>query len=104
MTFTRLPGRLSWHRLAEGELLVDSAINRDGVAAALSAARTHWGSVDHVLADGNLVAVHYLTKFKPEDRGFMVVDIFRVAHDKIVEHWDVVQPVPAKSANDNGMF
>ncbi len=60
--------------------------------------------IDHVLADGNLVAVHYLTKFKPEDRGFMVVDIFRVAHDKIVEHWDVVQPVPAKSANDNGMF
>jgi dihydrofolate synthase / folylpolyglutamate synthase len=46
----RLPGRLSWHRLAEGELLVDSAINRHGVAAALSAARTRWGSVDHVLA------------------------------------------------------
>ena len=60
--------------------------------------------VDHVLADGDLVAVHYLTKFKPEDRGFMAVDIFRVAHGKIVEHWDVVQPVPEKSANDNGMF
>ena len=60
--------------------------------------------VDHVLADGDLVAVHYLTKFKPEDRGFMVVDIFRVAHGKIVEHWDVVQPIPEKSANDNGMF
>ena len=60
--------------------------------------------VDHVLADGDLVAVHYLTKFKPEDRGFMVVDIFRVAHGKIVEHWDVVQPIPEKSANENGMF
>jgi len=60
--------------------------------------------VDHVLADGDLVAVHYLTKFKPEDRGFMVVDLFRVAHGKIVEHWDVVQAVPEKSANDNGMF
>ena len=60
--------------------------------------------VDHVLADGDLVAVHYLTKFKPEDRGFMAVDIFRVARGKIVEHWDVVQPIPEKSANDNGMF
>ena len=60
--------------------------------------------VDHVLADGDLVAVHYLTKIKPEDRGFMAVDIFRVANGKIVEHWDVVQPVPEKSANANGMF
>jgi predicted SnoaL-like aldol condensation-catalyzing enzyme len=60
--------------------------------------------VSQVLADGDLVAVHYLTKFKPEDRGFAVVDIFRVANGKIAEHWDVVQPVPEKSANDNGMF
>jgi dihydrofolate synthase/folylpolyglutamate synthase len=50
LSSVRLPGRLSWHRLADGELLVDSAINRDGVAAALAAARTRWGSVDHVLA------------------------------------------------------
>jgi predicted SnoaL-like aldol condensation-catalyzing enzyme len=60
--------------------------------------------VSQVLADGDLVAVHYLTKFKPDDRGFAVVDIFRVANGKIAEHWDVVQPVPEKSANSNGMF
>jgi predicted SnoaL-like aldol condensation-catalyzing enzyme len=60
--------------------------------------------IDHVLADGDLVAVHYLTKIKPEDRGFMACDIFRVAGGKIAEHWDVVQPVPEKSANTNGMF
>jgi predicted SnoaL-like aldol condensation-catalyzing enzyme len=68
---------------------------------------THPGAnvkVDHVLADGDLVAVHYLTKTGPEDRGFMAVDVFRVANGKIVEHWDVVQPVPEKSANTNGMF
>ena len=61
-------------------------------------------TVSQVLADGDLVAVHYLTKFKPEDRGFAVVDIFRVANGKIAEHWDVVQPVPEKSANSNGML
>jgi predicted SnoaL-like aldol condensation-catalyzing enzyme len=60
--------------------------------------------VYHVLADGNLVAVHYLFKIKPKDRGFAVVDIFRIKDGKLAEHWDVVQPVPAKSANDNGMF
>ena len=56
------------------------------------------------LADGDLVAIHYLSKFKPEDRGYAAVDIFRIANGRIAEHWDVVEPVPEKSANNNGMF
>ncbi|MEU9407929.1 hypothetical protein AB0E08_19915 [Streptomyces sp. NPDC048281] len=31
----------------------------------------------------------------------VVVDIFRVRDGKVVEHWDVIQPVPETSANDN---
>ena len=60
--------------------------------------------IHHVLADGDLVAIHYLFKTAKDDRGTAIVDIFRVAHGKIVEHWDVGEPVPEKSANDNGMF
>ncbi|MFC4911259.1 hypothetical protein [Actinomadura gamaensis] len=44
-----LPGRLSVHERDGVEVLVDSAINRAGVASALSAARERWDSVDHVL-------------------------------------------------------
>jgi predicted SnoaL-like aldol condensation-catalyzing enzyme len=27
-----------------------------------------------------------------------------IAFCKIVEHWDVLQVIPGRSANDNGMF
>lgn len=61
-------------------------------------------SIKRIIADGDLVAVHSHGKFAPEDRGIAVVDILRVEGCKVVEHWDVVQPVPEKSANENGMF
>jgi predicted SnoaL-like aldol condensation-catalyzing enzyme len=61
-------------------------------------------SIKRIIADGNLVAVHSHAKFTAEDRGLAVVDILRVDHCKIAEHWDVAQPVPEKSANSNGMF
>lgn len=61
-------------------------------------------SIKRIIADGDLVAVHSHGKFSPEDRGMAVVDILRVEGCKVMEHWDVVQPVPETSANQNGMF
>ncbi len=61
-------------------------------------------SIKRIIADGNLVAVHSHAKFAPGDPGLAVVDILRVEHCKIAEHWDVAQPVPEKAANSNGMF
>jgi len=60
--------------------------------------------VKRVAIDGDLAFVHvrYLNLFGNETAG---VDIFRFdAEGKIVEHWDVLQPVPATSNNGNGMF
>jgi len=54
--------------------------------------------------DGDLVYLHIHSTNGPEDRGVAVVDIFRVKGGLIVEHWDVIQPVPAESANSNTMF
>jgi predicted SnoaL-like aldol condensation-catalyzing enzyme len=39
-----------------------------------------------------------------QDRGRAIVDIFRVENGKIVEHWDVAQNVPEKTASGNTMF
>jgi predicted SnoaL-like aldol condensation-catalyzing enzyme len=61
-------------------------------------------TIARVIADGNLVAVHSHGVFAAGDRGLAIVDILRVEGCKVMEHWDVVQPVPEKSANTNGMF
>jgi predicted SnoaL-like aldol condensation-catalyzing enzyme len=58
----------------------------------------------HVYVDGNIVVVHSHVTRDANDRGSAVVDIFRIEKGKVVEHWDVVQPIPEKSANTNTMF
>jgi predicted SnoaL-like aldol condensation-catalyzing enzyme len=64
--------------------------------------------IRRIIADGNLVAAHshgWQEDGTPQDkRGFAVVDIFRVEGCKVMEHWDVISPVPETSANTNTMF
>src|SRR5258705_421631 len=60
--------------------------------------------VKRIAIDGDLAFVHvrYLEWAGKETAG---VDIFRFNSDgKIVEHWDVLQPVPSSSNNANTMF
>ncbi|MCJ7762229.1 nuclear transport factor 2 family protein, partial [Candidatus Bathyarchaeota archaeon] len=57
-----------------------------------------------IIAEGDYVAVHSHLKPNPSDRGMAVVDIFRVEDGKLVEHRDVIQPVPPQPANQNSMF
>ncbi len=60
--------------------------------------------IKRMVAEGDLVVLHVHSKVSKADPGRAVVDIFRVEDGKIAEHWDVMQPVPEKSANANSMF
>lgn len=61
-------------------------------------------TIHRVIADGDLVALHLHSQQTPDDPGRAIVDIFRVENGKIVEHFDVIQPVPTTTANGNTMF
>jgi predicted SnoaL-like aldol condensation-catalyzing enzyme len=60
--------------------------------------------IKQVFADGDYVILHVHAVREPGTRGNAIVDIFRLENGKIVEHWDVVQPIPEHAANANGMF
>ena len=60
--------------------------------------------IKRIFADGDYVIVHVHAVREPGTRGNAIVDIFKLENGKVVEHWDVIQPVPEKAANDNGMF
>jgi predicted SnoaL-like aldol condensation-catalyzing enzyme len=57
-----------------------------------------------VFADGDYVIVHVHAVREPGTRGNAIIDIFKLENGKVVEHWDVTQPIPEKAANENGMF
>jgi predicted SnoaL-like aldol condensation-catalyzing enzyme len=64
----------------------------------------HHYEVKKVIAEGDFVVLHLHGKSGLHPFGESVVDIFRIEDGKVVEHWDVIQPIPETADNANSMF
>jgi predicted SnoaL-like aldol condensation-catalyzing enzyme len=60
--------------------------------------------IKHSVAEGDMVAVHSHLRPKPGEPGMAVLHLFRFHDGKIVELWDLGQPIPKDLPNQNGMF
>lgn len=59
--------------------------------------------VKRMVAEGDLVAVHMHIQVE-QGPGLAVMDMFRLEGGKIIEHWDVIQDVPAPTTSKSSMF
>jgi len=56
----------------------------------------------HVAAEGDIVFLH--SRYEMAGKEWRFIDIYRVADNKLVEHWDAMMPMPDDRANNNPMF
>ncbi|WP_263357232.1 nuclear transport factor 2 family protein [Acidicapsa ligni] len=84
------------------------ADGREGVTKFIGWLRNNYPDsrmeIKRAFSDGDMVILHCHWIQKSGERGNAVVDFFRVENGKVVEHWDVIQPIPETSSNDNTMF
>jgi predicted SnoaL-like aldol condensation-catalyzing enzyme len=80
----------------------------DGLLAAIEALTAQdnmfvYNHIHAVLGEGNFVLTVSEGEWSGQTHAFY--DLFRMDDGMIVEHWDVIQPVPTEGlANNNGMF
>lgn len=68
------------------------------------AARGSKVTIHRIIADGNFAAVHMEMTFTDGSPALAIVDLWRAENGKLVELWDVPQPIPAVTASGNSMF
>ncbi|MER9776938.1 nuclear transport factor 2 family protein [Mesorhizobium sp. M0220] len=62
------------------------------------------GEVKRIFAEGDFVVLHMHAKREPEEEGLAIVDFFRLADGKLVEHWEVRQPIADSKLHANSMI
>jgi predicted SnoaL-like aldol condensation-catalyzing enzyme len=97
------------HKYIADDYIQHNPFVADGKEALIGAAKTWFVNaskekidIQHIAAEKDLVFIHL--KSHMGKKIVSVIDIFRIKNGKIAEHWDVMQEVPEKAANDHPMF
>ena len=102
--------RLAFERHVAADYIQHNPNIQDGREAAIIALEPLFGSPDasfeihRILVDGDLAAIHLHGRRSAQALGGAVVDLYRFADGKIVEHWDVLQSIPETAVNPHPMF
>lgn len=83
------------------------ADGRDAAIAALEPMFSKPGAafdIKRIIVDGDYAVIHLHGRGDPASAGGAVADIYRLKDGHIVEHWDVLQPMPTTAANPHPMF
>ncbi|HAA14630.1 MAG TPA: hypothetical protein DCE41_24265 [Cytophagales bacterium] len=96
--------------ISEEQYIQHNPMFPDGFDAFVSAMETmktqmpdfKYVKAHHVWGEGNFVLV--AGEGNNNGTAMIIYDLFRFDDGKIVEHWDIIQPIPAEKANDNGVF
>jgi predicted SnoaL-like aldol condensation-catalyzing enzyme len=110
LLYRRRQVRLAFERYVIAEYVQHNPNIADGREAAIAALEPLFSlpeasfDIKRILVDEDLAAIHLHGRRSPAMAGGAVVDLFRLLDDKIVEHWDVLQPVPESAANPHPMF
>jgi predicted SnoaL-like aldol condensation-catalyzing enzyme len=102
--------RAAYEMYASPDLIQHNPNIADGREAAISELEgllknpdAHF-EIEHMAVDGDLAFVHFKGQIAKGAPGAAVVEIFRLKHGKIVEHWDVFQMMAPSTKNAHPYF
>lgn len=80
---------------------------REAAVAALEPMFRAEGSrfeVKRIIVDGDMAVIHLHGRTGTQGNGGAVADIYRMKDGRIVEHWDVLQPIADRTINPHPYF
>lgn len=60
--------------------------------------------IKRIIVDGDMAVIHLRGRSSPSERGGAVADIYRISGGRIVEHWDVIQPIAETTVSPHPYF
>lgn len=104
VSFLKLASRGKFVKLIQGSLVSHSNTTTHLLKEHARQNPNKFFEMKREIAEGEFVVTHSYVQQKPGELGAAVVHIFRFENGRIVELWDLGQPVPEKSPNQYGMF